>query len=60
MRYKLLGRTGLRASELCLGAMTFDLVDHHRGDVYTEPVVASPRPEPATAGNGGRARARSR
>jgi aryl-alcohol dehydrogenase-like predicted oxidoreductase len=23
MRYKLLGRTGLRVSELCLGAMTF-------------------------------------
>ena len=23
MRYKLLGRTGLRVSELCLGTMTF-------------------------------------
>jgi aryl-alcohol dehydrogenase-like predicted oxidoreductase len=29
MRYKLLGRTGLRVSELCLGAMIFG--DHRGG-----------------------------
>jgi hypothetical protein len=34
MRYKLLGKSGLRVSELCLGAMTFGgtfgLIDNHR------------------------------
>jgi len=34
MRYKLLGRSGLRVSELCLGTMTFGetfaRLDHHR------------------------------
>ncbi len=34
MRYKLLGQSGLRVSELCLGTMTFGedyhLIDNHR------------------------------
>jgi aryl-alcohol dehydrogenase-like predicted oxidoreductase len=43
MRYKLLGHTGLRVSELCLGAMTLD--DRSRielGFPTTSAAAASP------------------
>lgn len=38
MRYKLLGKSGLRVSELCLGTMTF-------GDVWQDWGLATPNDE---------------